>query len=140
MDSSTTQIVVTVVLFIHAIGHIQGVLVALGLITTEIWHPRSWLFDKLVGEKVSRAISLVVWLTCVVGFLATAFAFIGIGIPYALWRPMAILFSILSILGLVFYWNSFAAIFNKVGALAVNGAILVGLLLLNWPTGGDLGF
>jgi hypothetical protein len=140
MDSSTIRIVITVVLFIHAIGHIQGVLAALGLFRTEIWHPRSWLIDKLVGEKASRAIALAIWLLCVLGFLATAFAFLGIGIPFALWRPMAIIFSIISILGLVFYWNSFAAIINKVGALGVNGAILVGLLFLHWPKDGDLGF
>jgi hypothetical protein len=140
MDSSTIRMVVTIVLFIHAIGHVQGVLAALGLFNSEIWHPRSWLLDKLIGEKGSRTVALIIWLTCVLGFLATAFSFLDIGIPFALWRPLAIIFSIISIFGLIFYWNSFAAIFNKIGALAVNGAILVGLLFLDWPTDGDLGF
>ena len=139
MDGSTLRMIIAIVLFIHAIGHIQGVLVALNLFSTEKWHSRSWLLDKLVGEKVSKFIALILWLICALGFLVTAFAFLDIGIPNDLWRPMAVVFSIPSLLGVILYRNSFAASFNKLGALAVNAAILIGLLFLKWPLDGDLG-
>ena len=104
MDGSTLRMIIAIVLFIHAIGHIQGVLVALNLFSTEKWHSKSWLVDKLVGEKVSKFIALILWLICALGFLVTAFAFLDIGIPNDLWRPMAKVFSISSLLGVILYF------------------------------------
>jgi hypothetical protein len=42
---------------------------------------------------------------------------------------------------LALFWNSFASLFpNKIGAIAVNIAVLVCLLWLNWPTEADIGY
>ena len=140
MTPAALRTVITVILLVHGIGHGQGVLSSLGLFNTESWHPRSWLFDKLLGEKVSRVLALILWGLAVLFSVAGAFAFLDIGISHSLWRGLAILAAIPSSLGLIFYWNSMAMIFNKLGAIAVNLWILVGLLLLNWPSESDLGF
>ena len=127
-------------MFVHAIGHIQGIVASLGVIESETWHVRSWLFDGLLGERGSRTLALILFFAIVLGFLATAFSFLGIGLPHDAWRTLAIIFAIPSVLSLVAYWNAFVMFFNKVGAIGVNGWILIGLLVMNWPSETDLGF
>ena len=140
MSPKILRTVFVLILFVHGIGHIQGVISSLWLFNSESWHPRSWLFDRLLGDKTSRVLALVLWGLAVLASLAAAFAFLDIGISHGLWRTLAIIAAIPSSLGLIFYWNSLAMIFNKVGAIAVNLWILVGLILWNWPSESDLGF
>ena len=140
MSPKTLRTIIAIFLFVHAIGHAQGVVAALGVIKSDTWHVRSWLFDGLLGEKGSRILAIVLFAVCVFGFLATAFSFLGIGLPHEPWRTLAIIFAIPSVLGLVAYWNAFAQLFNKIGAIGVNGWILIGLLLLKWPSEAEIGF
>lgn len=140
MTPEILRTVFSLLLFVHGIGHIQGVLSSLGLFNNDSWHPRSWLIDKLLEEKISRIVAVMLWGLAVLGSLAAAFAFLGIGLPHEIWRTLAVAASIPSSLGLIFYWNSLAMIFNKLGAIAINLWILIGLLLLNWPSESDLGF
>lgn len=140
MSPKALRTIIAVFLFVHAIGHIQGLIAALGVIKSETWHARSWLFDGLLGEKGSRTLALILFAVCVLGFLATAFSFLGVGLPHEYWRTLAIIFAIPSVLSLVFYWNAFSQFFNKVGAIGVNGWILIGLLLLKWPSEAGIGF
>ena len=140
MSPKTLRIIIAIFLFVHAIGHIQGIIASLGVIKLENWSVRSWLFDGMLGEKGSRTLAIILFTVCVLGFLATAFSFIGIGIPHESWRTLAIVFAVPSALALVAYWNAFAMFFNKVGAIGVNAWILVGLLLLKWPTEAEIGF
>ena len=140
MSAKALRTVIAVFLFVHAIGHIQGIVASLGVIKSETWNVRSWLFDSLLGEKGSRILAMILFVVCVLGFLATAFSFLGVGLPHELWRTLAIIFAVPSVLGLVAYWNAFAQLFNKVGAIGVNGWILIGLLLLNWPSEAEIGF
>lgn len=140
MSPKTLRTIITIFLFVHAIGHVQGVVAALGVVKMDNWSVRSWLFDSLLGEKGSRILAIVLFAICVLGFLATAFSFLGIGLPHDLWRTLAVIFAIPSAITLIAYWNAFAMFFNKVGAIGVNAWILIGLLLLNWPSEADLGF
>ena len=140
MTPKTLRTIIAIFLFVHAIGHIQGIVASLGVIKSETWNVRSWLFDSLLGEKGSRILAMILFVVCVLGFLATAFSFLGVGLPHELWRTLAIIFAVPSVLGLVAYWNAFAQLFNKVGAIGVNGWILIGLLLLEWPSETEVGF
>ena len=140
MSPKTLRTIIAVFLFVHAIGHVQGVMVALGFNSMESWHARSWLFDRLLGEKGSRLFAAILFTVCILGFLATAFSFLGIGIPHDLWRTLAVIFAAVSVFGSITYWNALAAFFNKVGSLGVNGWILIGMLLMNWPTETELGW
>jgi hypothetical protein len=39
------------------------------------------------------------------------------------------------------FWNAFVAFFpNKIGAIAVDATVLIGLLFANWPTEAQLGY
>ena len=140
MSPKTLRTIIAIFLFVHAIGHAQGVVAALGVIKSDTWNVRSWLFDGLLGEKGSRMLAIVLFAICVLGFLVTAFSFLGIGLPHENWRTMAIIFAVPSVLGLVAYWHAFAQFFNKVGAIGVNAWILIGLLLLKWPSEAEIGF
>ena len=140
MSPKTLRTILAVFLFVHAIGHAQGVIAALGVIKSDTWHARSWLFDGLLGEKGSRTLAIILFAVCVLGFLATAFSFLGICLPHESWRTLAIIFAFPSVLSLVAYWNAFAMFFNKVGAIGVNAWILIGVLLLNWPSEAEIGF
>ena len=140
MSPVSMRNVIGIIIFVHGIGHVQGVMSSLGMFNNESWHAKSWLFDKLLGEKNSRYLALVLWGLSVLGFLAAGFAFLGIGIPHEIWRTLMIATAIPSILGIIFYWNSLSMIFNKLGAITVNAWILIGLLLLNWPSEAALGY
>ena len=140
MSPKTLRTIIAIFLFVHAIGHIQGIVASLGVIKSDTWNVRSWLFDGLLGEKGSRTLAMILFIVIVLGFLATAFSFLGIGIPHESWRTLAIIFAVPSVLSLVAYWNAFAMFFNKVGAIGVNGWILIGLLLLKWPSEAEIGF
>jgi hypothetical protein len=140
MSPKTLRTIIAIFLFVHAIGHIQGIVASLGVIKSDTWNVRSWLFDGLLGEKGSRTLAMILFIVIVLGFLATAFSFLGIGIPHESWRTLAIIFAIPSVISLVAYWNAFAMFFNKIGAIGVNGWILIGLLLLKWPSEAEIGF
>ena len=140
MSPKILRTIIAIFLFVHAIGHAQGVIAALGVIKSDTWHVRSWLFDGLLGEKGSRMLAMVLFAVCVLGFLATAFSFLGIGLPHEPWRTLAVIFAVPSVLGLVAYWNAFAQFFNKIGAIGVNAWILIVLLLLKWPSEAEIGF
>ena len=140
MSPKILRIIIAIFLFVHAIGHIQGIIASLGVIKSDTWNVRSWLFDGLLGEKGSRTLAMVLFSVIVLGFLATAFSFLGIGLPHEIWRTLAIIFAIPSVLALVAYWNAFAMFFNKVGAIGVNSWILIGLLIMSWPSETALGY
>jgi hypothetical protein len=62
-------------------------------------------------------------------------------VPHEWWRMLAIVSAVVSLIALVLFWNAFIYLFpHKVGAIAVNVAVLVGLLWANWPSEADIGF
>ena len=76
-----------------------------------------------------------------VGFIAAALGLFGWLVPHELWRTLAVVSAVISLVGLALFWNSLAALFpNKIGAIAVDIAVLEGLLALNWPTETGIGF
>jgi hypothetical protein len=140
MTGSTLRILIAVILLAHGVGHWMGAATALGFISTDSWNARSWLFTRLFGDSAARGIGLVLWLAALIGFIAAGFALLNWLVPHPWWRTLAVVSAVISMIGIILYWNSFAAIFNKVGAVAVNIAVLVGLLWLNWPSETDMGF
>ncbi len=138
MNPTTIRWIVFGVLLVHGIGHFQGVMAGLGISSTETWHGRSWLLSKWIGESASRMVGLVIYLACTIGFLMAALGVMGWLVPEDWWRTLALVFAIVSFGGLFFYWHSLVALFNKLGAIGINLAVLVALLFLNWPGRMDL--
>ena len=141
MSPTTLRIIIGLVLLVHGIGHTMAFFPALKISSTDTWHHRSWLLTPLIGETASRVISIILFGSAFVGFIAAALGLFGWLVPHDLWRTLAVVSAVISLVALALFWNSFVAFFpNKIGAIVVNIAVLVCLLWLNWPTEADIGY
>lgn len=140
MSSSTLRTIYFLVLIAHGFGHFLGLMPGFGLASTDSWHSRSWLLTKLLGETATRIIAIILWAAGLIGFIAAGLGLLGWLVPHDLWRTLAVISAIVSLVSLFFYWNSFPEFPNKAGAIAVNLAVLVGLLWANWPSEADIGY
>jgi hypothetical protein len=141
MSGTTLRALVAVVLFLHGIGHSMGVIPALKPGSVEGWNSHSWLLTPILGETVSRILSIILFSLALIGFVASTLALLGWVVPHDWWRMLALVSAVISIVTIVLFWNAFVTFFpNKVGALGVDIAVLVCLLALNWPTEAMLGY
>ncbi len=121
MSTQTIRILIAGALFVHGIGHTLG-----------FWKPARSLFFLNVPESTLKLAGGIIWVVVAVGFIASAMSFYGFILPPDWWRPLAIIFAVISLVGLVLFGRSWP-IFNFIGACALNIAVLVALLQLNWP-------
>jgi hypothetical protein len=96
------------------------------------WSGESWFFTDLLGDAATRALGGVLLL------LATAIFLIGgagIFLHLDWWRPALVAAAVFSSTILLLFWDGSPQMPVEKGliGLAINGAILVLLLLLNWP-------
>ncbi len=84
---------------------------------------------------------LALYAVNVAGFLLVGLALMDWVVPHDWWRGMAVGFAVLSLVTVVVFWDGLAMLFpNKIGALAVNIAVLIGLVVAGWPSEADIGF
>ncbi len=121
MSESTIRILIAGVLFVHGIGHTLG-----------FWKPARSLPFLKVPESTLRLVGGVVWVLVAVGFIVSSMSLYSVLVPAGWWRLLAVVFAAVSLAGLVLFGRSWP-IFNFVGASAMNLAVLVALLWLNWP-------
>ena len=121
MTTQTLRILIAGALFVHGIGHTLG-----------FWRPaHSWLLSRL-GEPALRIIANTIWTLAAVGFVLSSLGFWGVLVPTDWWRPLAVIFAIISLIGLMLFWGTWP-IFNTIGALGFDILVLVALLWLRWP-------
>ena len=121
MSTNTIRILIAGALIVHGVGHVLG-----------FWMPaRSWLMPN-AGEPIIRIISSIFWVLAAVGFILSCLGFLGVLVPADMWRTLAVVFSLVSLLGLALFWGTWPA-FNTIGAFVMNIAILVTQLWLHWP-------
>jgi hypothetical protein len=119
----------------------MGIIPAVRLVDVKGWSSHSWLLTPLLGEAASRIISAILFLAAMLGFLAAALALMGWLVPHDSWRSLAVVSAAISLVAVVLFWNAFVSLIpNKVGAIVVDVATLVCLLVLNWPSEADIGF
>lgn len=141
MSPTTLRIVLSLVLFVHGIGHIMAFFPALNISSTESWHHRSWLLTGLIGDAASRVLVVILFGAAFIGFIAAGLGLIDWLVPHDSWRTLALASAVISLVALALFWNAFVAFFpNKIGAIVVNVAVLWGLLIANWPTEAAIGF
>ena len=149
MSGTVLRAIIAAIFAFHGVGHAMGIIPALGVVSAgssrqgwlKNWSSRSWLLTDLLGDPISRIFCIILYGTALIGFLGAALALLGWGIPHDWWRTLAMVSAVISLVALVLYWNALIFLFpHKVGALAVNVATLLCLLVLNWPTEADLGF
>jgi hypothetical protein len=134
MSESTLKVLLAVVLMFHGVGHGLGILSAVGVKFTRTQSADSAVLENILGERANRIIGLCVWVIVAVCFILSGLGLLGFGLK-GMWQPLAIFASILSLLGLVFYWNAFPLLFpHKIGAIAVDTGTIVCLLWLKWPS------
>jgi hypothetical protein len=121
MAAQTIRILIAGALFVHGIGHTLG-----------FWKPgRSIPFMK-INEAQMKLLGGIIWVIIAVGFIISAASFFGILFPASWWRPVAVIFAVLSLIGLLLFGRNWP-IFNFIGASAMNIAVLVALLWFHWP-------
>jgi hypothetical protein len=99
MSTLTLRYLVAGALFVHGVGHLLG-----------FWMPaRSWLLPGM-KESALRVVSRVIWVAAAFGFVAAGLGFWGVVIPGEWWRPLAVGAAVVSLVGLVLFWNSWPAI------------------------------
>jgi len=149
MSGTVLRVIIALVFAFHGVGHAMGIIPALGIVGGEgsrqgwlkNWSSHSWLLTNLLGDTVSRILCVALSGVPLIGFLCAALALAGWGIPHDWWRTLAVVSAVVSLAALLLFWNALIFLFpHKVGALAVNVATLLCLLVLNWPAEATLGF
>lgn len=141
MSSTTLRLIIALVLFVHGIGHVMGIMPMMGLSTIETWNARSWLLTSLLGDTITRVIGFILFAAAMIGFIGAALGLMDWLVPHEWWRMLAIVSAVISLVAIALFWNAFVTFFpNKLGAIAVNAAVLIGLLIAGWPTEAQLGY
>jgi hypothetical protein len=126
---TTIRIITGLVLILHGIGHVMALLPALNIASTEKWNYRSWLLTGLIGDTLSRVLVVVLFGAAMIGFIAAGMGVFGWLVPHSAWQTLALVSAVISLVALALFWNAFVTFFpNKVGAIAVNIAVLWALL------------
>lgn len=140
---SVFKIIVVVALAAHGIAHAiaLGGLIGQGAGGVPVSQVvvRSWLMPGL-GPNAASALAVPFWLVATVGFLLAALSVWGIVIPDGAWRQFAVVAAIASVAGIALLagtWpgspSGFRNLLNIGVAMAMDVAILVTQLWLNWP-------
>ncbi len=121
------RIVIALVLFAHAVGHILGPLQMLNISTVKsAWQGDSWLLTGL-GPTFNQMLGLVVWTVALAGFVAAAAVVLN-WLPADWWAPLAIGSAVVSLACILLY-PGVLPMFSLVGAITVD---LVVLLSATW--------
>jgi len=135
MSPQLVKILIAGVLLLHGLGHggAIGALIAIdrGVPSGKWLAARSWLFPGL-NPRAAEFIAIILWTLSLVGFVSAALSFWGVLIPGDLWRTVALVSSFISFIGITLFWGTWP-MFNTLAAQAVNLAVMVTQLWLNWP-------
>jgi hypothetical protein len=149
MSPRTLRFLIAGVLSFHGIGHLMGVLPGLRLFKVDAsspswlkgWTSHSWLLSGLLGDTASRVLCIALFGAAFTCTIASALGLLGWVVPHDGWRTLALTAAVISLVAVALYWNALMLFFpHKVGALSVDIATLVCLLVLNWPPEAAIGF
>ena len=71
------RIAIAVVLMAHGVGHALGVVPAFVTIT-DSWNTHSAVLSGPLGERRAQAVAIALWSVCLVGFVASGLALLGL--------------------------------------------------------------
>lgn len=96
---------------------------------------RSWLFHRLGSDQnIVQWIGVILVAIATVGFVLAGLGVFGVPGLEELWRSIAVVSSIFSLILLVLFWHPWLIL-----GVVIDIAILVSLLWINWPTSDLLG-
>jgi len=131
------KIVVGLVLLAHGIGHSMGLLQIFKVASVNPpWQGDSWILSGVAGPTVTQAVGAIIWTVAIVGFAAVAGVVVG-WLPAEWWPPLAIVSSVVSLVGVAFFPIAFP-LFSTIGAVLVDVVVLAAVLWFHWVPA-DLG-
>ena len=100
------------------------------------WPDGSWAFSRLLGDEATRQLASITCILAAIGFIVGGAAIL---LGQAWWRPVVVGAAAFSAAVFFLFWNGKAQNLAQQGAIAIliNLAILVYVLVLQWP---DFGF
>jgi hypothetical protein len=122
ISPQTIRILIAGALFVHGIGHTLG-----------LWKPASSLPFIKVNESALRLFTGTLWILIAMGFIASAMGFWGILVLASLWRSLAVIFAIISLVCLTIFGRNWP-IFNFIGATIMNIVVIAAILWFHWPS------
>lgn len=130
MDAGLVKIVVAGVVAAHGVGHLLGWVPAWGLASFDGLSSRSWLLTGFAGDGIARLAAGVLFLIPFVGFMIAA---AGLLLGQPSWRQVAVGSAIVSLAATALFPQSFATS-STIGSVAVDLAVLYGILVAHWGT------
>jgi hypothetical protein len=129
------KLVLAVVVLAHGVGHVLflGPTLRVGEWAGQTAH--SWLLTGTLGDSAARAIAAVIWTATIALFVAGVAGYLT---DAAWWRGVTVAGSVVSIVGLVLFWDGIATS-SAVFALAFDAVLLLALLVAHWPAAEPVG-
>lgn len=115
----------SVLLVIHAIGHLQGVLSANSKIGSPNWHLDSQYMEMYMTETNSRITGMFLYLISTVASLFCSLNILGVIYSTADWRFLALISAFTSFSAIILYPYGLLGLFNKTAAIGLNISILI---------------
>jgi hypothetical protein len=96
------------------------------------WPEGSWLFSRFLGVDGTRMLASITYLLAALGFAAGG---VGLLLGQAWWRPLVVASAAFSSVLMLLLWDGGRRKLADQGlfGLLINLAILVAVLLLQWP-------
>ncbi|MBT8220212.1 MAG: hypothetical protein KJP00_10315 [Bacteroidia bacterium] len=111
------------ILFIHGLGHFQGVMITRSVEEKDHWNANSWLIGDMMNHNAERTICMLLYLVTALSGISSAFSFNGILLPAAAWDQLALMSAVFSCVSIFLYTNGLTTTFNKIAAMIINLAI-----------------
>jgi hypothetical protein len=125
-----STLVIAVVVLAHGLGHVLFLIPALRLADWAGQTGHSWALTATLGDIPARGIAALIWTAAIVLFTVGVAGFVT---DHDWWRPITIAAAIVSMAGLVLYWDGIATS-SAIFALAFDVVVLVSLTVANWPS------
>lgn len=130
----SSTLIIGIVLIAHGIGHSLGYFPIFGWATAPDWTGDSWLLSGPIGTTAANAIAVALWTVALVGFVVAGLGILGIAVPSAWIRPTAVVAAIVSLVAIGLFWDAFPSVVSKIGAIAIDVAVLWAVLVAHWPS------
>jgi len=97
-----------------------------------VWPEGSWAFSKLLGDETTRLLASISCVLAAIGFVVGG---TGILLMQPWWRPVVVGSAAFSAIIFILFWDGkMQKLHDKGGiGLLINIAILVAVLILQWP-------
>ncbi len=129
------QSIYSVIIILHGLVHMWYVTLAQRWVSFEPdmgWTSNSWIFTNTIGDAATRTLATIVYSLSTLAFLIGG---IGIFVRADWWTSLITGAAILSSIGILLFWDGSTGMLVQKGliGLLINIALLVSLLLFNWP-------